>query len=190
MRWVYTLWCWGEFEQADQKLPAASLPAVWPSPLQPSGWAGRIGAVRGSSGGPSPNTWQDEHCSPQPLTLGPPLSPNTIPANVRHFFFFFDKPCLRFIAQTPQEDPSPGAHQPFCPHIGRQRPLLCSLHRGLGTFGSRRLRLSLSWSLSVAASAAQGLVWALAFGQQSRRPMAMPARAHFPAWGEQRNQVD
>ena len=36
------------------------------------------------------------------------------------FFFFFDKPCLRFIAQTPQEDPSPGVHQSFYPHVGRQ----------------------------------------------------------------------
>ena len=53
-----------------------------------------------------------------------------------------------------------GAHQSFCLDVGRQRPLLWSLHKGLGTFGS----LSLSWSLSLRLSHIYSLGLGLGLG--------------------------
>lgn len=74
------------------------------------------------------------------------------------------------------------SHQSFCPHNGRQRPLLLSLCGCLGTFGS--WSWSQSWRLSCTCSRGLDLrVLALDFSQQSLRPLVMQAQAYFPSLG-------
>ena len=96
--------------------------------------------------------------------------------------FFFD-PASGVFAQKPLEDPSPGAHQFFCPHISRQRPLLWSLLRGLGTFGSPRL--SLSWSLSCGCICSLGLGLGLGLGLWPAEPETLgnAGTSTFPELG-------
>lgn len=48
-----------------------------------------------------------------------------------------------------------GSHVSCCPHIGRHRPLLCSLHGDLGTYGSCSLDLGPDSSLGLGLGLAQ-----------------------------------